>query len=130
MQFLQKRCMSSLAYPVEKGVSMCIFPKKSACPCWSTLLKRASLCAFCFDVSVGRFQGAATADFLAGISVGRLQGAATANSLSGIFWGRLQGAATANFLAGVSVGRLQGAAIANFLAAFLWVAYRAVFAIS
>ena len=39
----------------------------------------------------------------------------------------LQGAATANFLAGVSVGRLQGAAIANFLAAFLWVAYRAVF---
>ena len=93
---LQTKLMSSLAYPVEKGVPMCIFRKKSACPCWSTLLKRASLCAFCFDVSVGR----------------------------------LQGAATANFLAGVSVGRLQGAAIANFLAAFLWVAYKAVFAIS
>ena len=48
----------------------------------------------------------------------------------GISVGHSQGAATANFLAGVSVGRLQGAAIANFLAAFLWVAYRAVFAIS
>ena len=97
--FCKKRCMSSLAYPVEKGVPMCIFRKKSACPCWFTLLKRASLCAFCFDVSVGR-----------------LQGAATANSLSGIFWGRLQGAATVPVLASVSVGRLQGAATANFLA--------------
>ena len=81
--FLQKKCMSSLAYPVEKGVPMCIFRKKSACPCWSTLLKRASLCAFCFDVSVGRLQGAAIADFLAGVSVGRLQGAATYRRFSG-----------------------------------------------
>ena len=62
--------------------------------------------------------------------MGRLQGAATANFLVDVCVDHLQGAATANFLAGVSVGRLQGAAIANFLAAFLWVAYRAVFAIS
>ena len=46
--FCKKKCVSLLVYPVEKGVTMCIFRKKSACPCWSTLLKRVSLCAFCF----------------------------------------------------------------------------------
>ena len=32
--FCKKKCMFSLAYPVEKGVTMCIFCKKSGCPCW------------------------------------------------------------------------------------------------
>ena len=83
---------------------------------WDTYKEQLLIASALADVSVGRLQGAATANFLADVSVGRLQGAATANSLSGIFWGRLQGAATAPVLAGVSVGRLQGAATANFLA--------------
>ena len=44
--FLQKNCMSLLAYFVERA-SLCAVLQKNACPRWPTLLRRASLHAFC-----------------------------------------------------------------------------------
>ena len=48
-----------LAYPVEKGVTMCIFAKrkKRLCPRWHTLLKAASLRAFVFSNKINVFVG-------------------------------------------------------------------------
>ena len=45
MHFLQKKCMSLLAYFVERA-SPCAVLAKNACPRWPTLLRRASLHAF------------------------------------------------------------------------------------